>query len=87
MRILVTGGAGYIGAIATDALLTEGFDVTVLDDLSSGKVSNIPNKAKFIKGSLLNEPLVLEALEGCEAVLHFAGKSLVGESVANADLY
>lgn len=87
MRILVTGGAGYIGSIATDALLTKGFDVTVLDDLSSGKVSNIPDEVKFIKGSLLNEQLVLEALEGCEAVVHFAGKSLVGESVANPELY
>ena len=87
MRILVTGGAGYIGSIATDALLTRGFDVTVLDDLSSGRVNNIPAEAKFSNGSLLNGPLVLEALEGCEAVLHFAGKSLVGESVANPELY
>lgn len=87
MRILVTGGAGYIGSIAAETLVEEGFEVSVLDDLSSGIISKIPKEARFIQGSLLEKQKVLDALEGCDAVLHFAGKSLVGESVTNPELY
>ncbi|CAB4343168.1 unannotated protein [freshwater metagenome] len=87
MRILVTGGAGYIGATAVDILLTQGFDVTVLDDCSTGHADSVPSQARFIEGSLLDAHTVREALTGASAVLHFAGKSLVGESVVKPDLY
>lgn len=87
MRILVTGGAGYIGSIAVNLLLDDKHEVSVLDDLSSGYIENIPSEVRFFEGSLLNQGLVLQALKDCDAVIHFAGKSLVGESVNNPDLY
>ena len=87
MRILVTGGAGYIGSIAVNLLLDDKHEVSVLDDLSSGYIENIPSEVGFFEGSLLNRGLVLQALKDCDAVIHFAGKSLVGESVNNPDLY
>ena len=87
MRVLVTGGAGYIGSVATALLLEAGYEVTVLDDLSTGHEDAVPNSAKFVKGSLLNDEDLDTALTNCEAVMHFAAKSLVGESVEKPDLY
>ena len=87
MRVLVTGGAGYIGSVATAILLERGFDVTVLDDCSTGHRDAVSSQAKFIEGSVLNPESVALALADCSAVLHFAAKSLVGESVEKPDLY
>ncbi|MFM8621707.1 MAG: UDP-glucose 4-epimerase GalE [Candidatus Nanopelagicaceae bacterium] len=87
MRVLVTGGAGYIGATAVAMLLDAGYEVTVLDDLSTGHADSIPAQAKFVKGSLLSDTDLENALAGCDAVMHFAAKSLVGESVEKPDLY
>ena len=87
MRILVTGGAGYIGATAVAMLLDAGYQVTVLDDLSTGHEDCVPAEAKFVKGSLLSDADLEHALDGCNAVMHFAAKSLVGESVEKPDLY
>ena len=87
MRILVTGGAGYIGSVAVALLLEKGYQVTVLDDISTGHIESIPEGALFLRGSILDQDKVLNALENCTAVLHFAGKSLVGESVEKPDLY
>lgn len=87
MRILVTGGAGYIGSVAVALLIDKGYQVTVLDDISTGHIESIPEGVRFVRGSLLDQDKVLNALEDCTAVLHFAGKSLVGESVENPDLY
>jgi len=87
MRVLVTGGAGYIGSTATAILLERGFDVTVLDDCSTGHQDAVQGEAKFIEGSILDANVVASALSGCDAVLHFAAKSLVGESVEKPDLY
>ena len=87
MRVLVTGGAGYIGSTATAILLERGFDVTVLDDCSTGHPDAVQGEAKFIGGSILDTDVVATALSGCDAVLHFAAKSLVGESVEKPDLY
>ena len=87
MRILVTGGAGYIGATAVAMLLDAGYQVTVLDDLSTGHEDCVPADAKFVKGSLLSDADLEHALDGCDAVMHFAAKSLVGESVEKPDLY
>jgi len=87
MKILVTGGAGYIGSHAVEILMNSGHDVTVLDDCSTGHVDSLPPTARFVQGSLLDSDLVARALKGCEAVMHFAGKSLVGESVEKPDLY
>jgi UDP-glucose 4-epimerase len=87
MKILVTGGAGYIGSHAVEILKNGGHDVTVLDDCSTGHADALPPTVRFVQGSLLDTELVARALKGCEAVMHFAGKSLVRESVEKPELY
>ena len=87
MRVLVTGGTGYIGSTAVEILLTQGFEISILDDCSTGHADTVPAGVRFVQGSLLNSDQVAEALTGCDAVMHFAGKSLVGESVEKPDLY
>jgi UDP-glucose 4-epimerase len=87
MRVLVTGGAGYIGSSAVEVLLQQGHDVSILDDCSTGHGDTVPTGARFIQGSILNPEEVAAALADCDAVMHFAGKSLVGESVEKPDLY
>lgn len=85
MHILVTGGAGYIGSVATRMLLDAGFQVRVLDDLSTGHRDAVPTDADFVQVSILDE--LDQHLKGIDAVMHFAGKSLVGESMQKPDLY
>lgn len=87
MRILVTGGAGYIGSTAVALLTKADYEVTVLDDLSTGHADSLPSNVKFVNGSLLSDSDLDEALKGCDAVMHFAAKSLVGESVEKPELY
>jgi UDP-glucose 4-epimerase len=87
LKILVTGGAGYIGSTAVAMLLDAGYEVVVIDDLSTGHADSLPAEVKFVKGSLLSDSDLDNALEGCDAVLHFAAKSLVGESVEKPALY
>ena len=87
MRVLITGGAGYIGASAVEIMLGQGFDITVLDDCSTGHADSVPESARFVRGSLLNPKEIADALIDVDAVIHFAGKSLVGESVEKPDLY
>jgi UDP-glucose 4-epimerase len=87
MRVLVTGGAGYIGSVLTAKLIEEGFFVNVLDDLSSGHRNNVHPMANFFNGSILDTKTVNESMHGCHAVVHLAAKSLVGESVTKSDLY
>lgn len=87
MRVLVTGGAGYIGSIAVEVLMQQGFEISILDDCSTGHEDTVPAGARFIQGSILNSADVSDALTDCDAVMHFAGKSLVGESVEKPDLY
>ena len=86
MRVLVTGGAGYIGSVVAAQLVAAGHEVTVLDDLSTGFADAVPDGATFVKGTLRD--CAAEVLsDGTEAVLHFAAKSLVGESVADPAKY
>jgi len=87
MRVLITGGAGYIGASAVEIMLRQGFDITVLDDCSTGHADSVPESVRFVRGSLLNPKEIADALIDVDAVIHFAGKSLVGESVEKPDLY
>jgi UDP-glucose 4-epimerase len=87
MRVLVTGGAGYIGSILVAELINEGYEINILDDLSSGYMDNIHPASNFIKGSILNRRNVRESLAGCEAVIHLAAKSIVSESLKNPKLY
>ncbi len=85
MKLLVTGGAGYIGSVVAALLVTEGHQVTVLDDLSTGHQDAVPAGAAFVHGSVQDAGPLLA--DGLDAVLHFAAKSLVGESVAKPTLY
>jgi UDP-glucose 4-epimerase len=88
MRLLVTGGAGYIGSVVAAQLLEGGHDVTVLDDLSTGHEDAVPEGAKLARLSLLDaEDLASTLDEGYDGVLHFAAKSLVAESVGRPELY
>jgi UDP-glucose 4-epimerase len=86
MRVLVTGGAGYIGSVVAAQLVAAGHEVTVLDDLSTGHPDAVPAGAAFIKGTVRDSAAEVLA-DGTEAVLHFAAKSLVGESVAEPAKY
>jgi UDP-glucose 4-epimerase len=86
MKLLVTGGAGYIGSVVAAQLLEAGHQVVVLDDLSTGHADAVPAGAQFVRGTLREDAARVLA-GGVEAVLHFAAKSLVGESVANPGLY
>jgi UDP-glucose 4-epimerase len=86
VRVLVTGGAGYIGSVVAAALLRDGHQVTVLDDLSTGHADAVPKAAEFIQGTVRDEaPGALGG--GIDAVMHFAARSLVSESVARPGLY
>ena len=86
MRVLVAGGAGYIGSVVTAALLAEGHEVTVLDDLSTGHADAVPPGARFVVASLHDSGPVLADVRP-EAVLHFAAKSLVGVSQQQPEDY
>jgi UDP-glucose 4-epimerase len=86
MKLLVTGGAGYIGSVVAAQLIEAGHDVVVLDDLSTGHLDAVPPGARFVRGDLRTDAAPVLA-SGIDAVLHFAAKSLVGESVAKPALY
>ena len=86
MKLLVTGGAGYIGSIVAATLLDAGHEVIVLDDLSTGHRDAVPDGAAFVEAALVEASTVLQGA-GFDAVLHFAAKSLVAESVARPELY
>ncbi len=86
MRVLVTGGAGYIGSVVAAQLVAAGHDVVVLDDLSTGYADAVPPGATFVQGTL-RDCAAEVLIDGVEAVLHFAAKSLVGESVADPAKY
>jgi UDP-glucose 4-epimerase len=85
-RVLVTGGAGYIGSVVTARLLESGYRVTVLDDLSTGYRVGVPEGAEFVEGRIHDTAAkVLDS--SFAAVLHFAAFSQVGESVAKPEKY
>lgn len=81
--ILVTGGAGFIGSNLVDALVARGYSVRVLDNLSTGKRSNLPTGAnvELIEGDVADAQLVRRAVQGCGAVVHLAAVASVQASV------
>ena len=88
MRLLVTGGAGYIGGVVTLHLLVAGHQVTVLDDLSTGHADSVPDGAEFVPVRLTEQAgAVLADGDPYDGVLHFAAKALVGESVQHPERY
>ena len=89
MRILITGGAGYIGShIAVEALV-KGYKVTVFDDLSTGSEKNIPKGVAFIQGSTLSKQDLSNLIEDqkYDAVIHLAASKAAGESMENPYKY
>ena len=88
-RILVTGGAGYVGSVSVEAFLAAGHSVVVLDDLTTGHRNAVPDGAQLHIGSYADETEVAKLLsdEGIEAILHCAARSLVGESIAHPARY
>ena len=86
MRLLVTGGAGYIGSVVASLLIEAGHEVAVLDDLSTGHADAVPAAAAFARGTVRDDAQAVLA-GGADAVLHFAAKSLVAESVASPSRY
>ncbi|HKF85926.1 MAG TPA: UDP-glucose 4-epimerase GalE [Candidatus Limnocylindrales bacterium] len=89
MKILVTGGAGYVGGVSVDAILAAGHDVVVLDDLTTGHAPIVPPGATLVEGSYGDEAAVRALLEehDVDAILHCAARSLVGESVQEPAKY
>jgi UDP-glucose 4-epimerase len=88
VKLLVTGGAGYVGSVVAKQLLQRGDDVTVLDDLSRGHREAIPEGARHVEADLLDTTAVRETLrEGYDGALHFAALALVPESVTSPELY
>ncbi len=89
MRVIVTGGAGYIGSVVTEQLLEAGHDVSVFDDLSKGHRDAVPPGAELVRGDILDAALLRRVLKkrGIEAVVHMAAISLVGESVTDPSRY
>lgn len=88
MKLLVTGGAGYIGSIVAARLLEDEHEVVVLDNLQQGHREAVPLAARLVEADLLDRQAVLLTLgEGFDAVLHFAALALVGESVSHPERY
>ncbi len=81
MKVLVTGGAGFIGSHIVDALVERGDEVVVLDDLSTGFAKNIAATATFVEGSVADEDAARRAVDGCELVFHQAAHKAVLRSV------
>ncbi|CAN5583693.1 SDR family oxidoreductase [soil metagenome] len=83
MLTLVTGGAGFIGSNLADGLLARGHEVRIIDDLSTGRVENLPGDAAFFEGSITDVELLAEAMAGVEVVFHQAALGSVARSVAD----
>lgn len=89
MRILITGGAGYIGSVVTEELIKSGHTVTVFDNLEKGRREAVAPEAEFVEGDLRDIDLLKNVFRQnqTEAVIHLAAYSLVGESVQNPAKY
>jgi len=89
MKILVVGGAGYIGSVCTELLLEEGHSVTIFDNLSEGHRRALDPRAEFVEGDLVDRQSIEKTLakQRPDAVMHFAANALVGESMQNPSKY
>jgi UDP-glucose 4-epimerase len=88
MKLLVTGGAGYIGSIVSRLLIQHGHEVVVLDNLERGHRAAVASQARFVRGDLRDPESVRPVVaEGFDGVLHFAAYALVAESVQDPGRY
>lgn len=87
MKLLVTGGAGYVGSVCAAVLVERGHEVVVIDNLSTGNRDAVPSSATFVEGDVKEVAADVLVGGGFDAVLHFAAQSLVGESVVAPDKY
>jgi UDP-glucose 4-epimerase len=87
VKLLVTGGAGYVGSVCAKVLLEQGHHVVIVDDLSTGNADAIPAGAEFVDGDMVRVAGDLLPGGSFDGVLHFAAKSLVGESVEVPEKY
>jgi UDP-glucose 4-epimerase len=87
VKLLVTGGAGYVGSVCAKVLLEQGHEVVVVDDLSTGNADAVPAGAQFVEADMVEVAPDLLSGGAFDGVLHFAAKSLVGESVAEPERY
>ncbi len=83
MKVLVTGGAGFIASNIVDAYVARGLDVVVLDDLSTGERRNVNAKARFVEGDIRDPKAIAEAMKGVDVVNHHAAQMDVRRSVAD----
>ena len=84
-KVLVTGGAGFIGSNLVDSLINQGYNVSIIDNLSTGSESNLNDKATFYNYDLskISQKKLLEILEGVEFVFHLAALARVQPSILN----
>ncbi len=87
MKLLVTGGAGYVGSVCSTVLVEKGHDVTIIDNFSTGNRDAVPEKATLVEGDVFD--VIDDVLDkgGFDGVVHFAARSLVGESVEKPNEY
>ena len=81
MRIVITGGAGFIGSNLAELCRRGGHDVAVIDDLSTGQRDSVPDDVRFVEGSILDVDALESTVEGAEAVVHLAAVASVPESI------
>ena len=87
MKLLVTGGAGYVGSVCAAVLVEQGHEVVIVDDLSTGNADAVPDGAQFVDDDMISAARTLLGDGSFDGVLHFAAKSLVGESVEAPEKY
>ena len=89
MKVLVTGGAGYIGSVTAELLLDAGHRVAVFDNLERGHAEALDSRAEFLRGDLRDRAAILAAMAAArpDAVMHFAAYALVGESMEHPEMY
>ncbi|MBK4158301.1 UDP-glucose 4-epimerase GalE [Corynebacterium macginleyi] len=87
MNLLVTGGAGYVGSVCSAVLVEQGHDVTIIDNFSTGNRDAVPHAARVVEGDVADKAAEVLGEGEFEGVLHFAARSLVGESVEKPDVY
>lgn len=87
MKVLVIGGAGYIGSHVSKALIKDGNEITVYDNLSTGLKENLQPGSKFIKGDIMDYKKLVKSLRGFDALIHLAAFKAAGESMINPEKY